>query len=164
MRASLLFAILALAACGAPEAGRVPVGLEIRSQALTGDESLQFVFLHPTDDTGAEVSCAQATSTCVVDQQHLRTVALEVDGKTQRYYRVPLDVAAAQGEGQGIALPGIPPGRSYRLVVELVDTADGDNRVGVGCVPIEQVIAGDNPALSTPIEVLETTAPCNAGF
>ncbi len=86
-----------------------------------------------------------------------------MDGKSTKAWQTPVNLSQAQsGAGQALTVPGIPPGRGYLLVVELVgDGSGGAQRVGVGCAPVAQVVAGKNPALSSPIVVSQTTDGCN---
>ena len=160
----LASAALALAGCGGAPGGRLGMDIDLRMQALTGNETLQFVMLMNTDKTGKEVTCPQATVTCVADEQSvLRLVQLDIGGKQVNDYRTPLDLTQAQSTtGQAISVPGIPPGRGYLLVLEVVDSSSaGQQRVGVGCAPVTQILAGTNQALSSPIVVSDTTDGCN---
>lgn len=157
--------LLALAGCGGPTAGTVPFGLDIKVQGLTGNETLQFVVLHDTDVSGKQLTCPDVTPACVADQlTKVRLVDLTVNGSTEKAYKTPIDLAKAQSAtGQAVTVPGIPPGRGYLLVVEIISGGGtaGPQRVGVGCAPVAQVVAGKNKALSTPIAVTQTNDGCN---
>jgi hypothetical protein len=159
---ALAVALASVPGCG-EETGDLAVGLEVRLSALTGEETLQFTVLHDRDRSGAEVSCPEVTGTCIGDQSRLRPVPLETSSGTQCAHRAPLDLDQAQTtDGQPVSIPGIPPGRNYLVVVEVVrDGAGGEQRVGAGCIPVEQIVRGTNRPPTTAIDVLDVGGGCN---
>lgn len=158
-----LLAVLCTSAlgCGAPPGLEAPLVLHV--QALTGDETLQFVVVEGIDAQGNSVACARITSTCIADQPTLETVPLRIDGAEHPAYRVPLDATAASSDGgQPVEIPGIPRGTNYLLGVELTRPArTGEERVGVGCARLPEIRGGRNPALTDPIHVVQHDDGCN---
>ena len=150
---SLLFALSVLG-CG-EEGGVISPALDVHLSALQGDEILQFVVMADRDRSGADLTCAEVTPSCVADQPRLRIRALDTPGGSACAYRAALDpVASRTTDGQPISVPGIPPGTGYLLVVEVIrPVGRGEERIGSGCLPIERVVKGTNPPPSGTLDV-----------
>ena len=136
-------AVATLVACG-PGADVAPIDFElIVSPALVDRISgLQVAFLKPQP-----ADCAAVQQSCVVNQVPADNFVGLVDDKGVSHKAVffALDLKTGTTPTQEVKVTGIPPGKSYAVVIEALSKADPPTLMGSSCNYIAEIVVGNNP-------------------
>ncbi|MBS2029541.1 MAG: hypothetical protein JST54_16685 [Deltaproteobacteria bacterium] len=142
----LALAMIALCGCGGEPSGgpQMPIALTIQGVAPSSVAELQVILAAPSskfDPLSHQNTC---TKTWIPADQTLQLTG--ADGKQH-----PSQVIPISGTGtQNATVTGIPPAKQVLLVVEAIDSSH--KLVGIGFkAPIDQINAGDNPAVSVTV-------------
>lgn len=139
----MLLAALAACACG-PGAGVAPLDFELFLSPAVADRvsGLQVAFVKPQP-----ADCSAVQLTCLKDQVPADNFVGLVDDKGVSHKAVffPLDLRAGSTPAQDVKVTGIPPGKSYAVVIEALSLADPPTLVGSSCNYVAEVVVGNNP-------------------
>jgi hypothetical protein len=157
----VLWALLAalLGGCG-PGSDVAPIDFELVVSPALADRisGLQVAFLKPQPS-----DCSLVQQSCVVNQVPSDNFVGLVDDKGVSHKAVffSLNLGTGATPTQDVKVTGIPPGKSYAVVIEALSKADPPTLVGSSCNYIAEIVVGNNPTKIAAEIVAPIAAPAS---
>lgn len=159
MRRALATAGALLGACGAdPGAARAGVGVTIQGLSAAEVGAVQIALLK----NGLQYDCVAVAQKCLASQvSGAEYVPLTLsDNRTHFAALFPADGAQVTGAGQTFTLPGIPVGKNYLVVAEVLSPDRAQLRAS-GCDLREELTKGTNRPLAVTAREISPVPTCD---